>query len=189
MLALCACGDVDIVDHDPLLEVPPGNQAEAEDLCGALPDGVVPIEGLTTAWVMPQVPVKDRDATFRVATSSMVLRLSDDEVPCGGALEPAMLGCPHAWALDLGLRDEGPREGLFPLGVYGQGYEMSTAYRVDGECTGDRHKGWFTSGTLEIFTVTDRCVVGRLVDTADALDDAGAPVEGGFVALRCDAEP
>lgn len=189
-LSLCACGEVDIIDHDPLLEVPEGNFPHAtEERCGALPAGVQPIEGLTTAWAMSRVPVKQSDALFRVATSSLVLRLSDDGVPCEGTMEPQMLGCPDAWAVDMILRSPAPSPGVFPLPGYGQGYDLSTAARVGGECTGEQHAGRFEAGQVEIFSVTDECVVGRLVDTADDLEDAGAPIEGGFVALRCDPAP
>lgn len=187
-LSLCACGEVDIVDHDPLLEVPEGNFPHmTEERCGPLPADVPPIEGLTTAWAMTRVPVKGHDdALFRVATSSLVLRLSDDGVPCEGAMEPQMLGCPSAWSVDMILRGADPHPGVFPLHAYGQGYDLSTATRVDGSCTGEQHQGVFESGEVEFFAVTDECVIGRLIGTADALEDAGAPIEGGFVALRCD---
>ncbi len=187
-LPLCACGDVDIVDHEPLLEVPEGNfPSAAMERCGPLPSGVMPIEGLKTAWVMDHVPVKERDATFRVATNSLVLRLSDDGVPCEGPMEPEVLGCPDAWGVDVILRNAEPGPGVFPLRDYGQGFDLSTAVRVDGECTGEQHKGGFQSGEIEIFTVTDDCLVGALVGTADSLEESGAVVEGGFVALRCDS--
>jgi len=186
-LPLIACGEIDIVDHEPLLEVPEGNfPSQARERCGPLPPGVEPIEGLKTAWAMTQVPVKDRDATFRVATSSLVLRLSDDGVPCAGPMEPEVLGCPDAWGVDVVLRNAEPGPGTFALQDYGQGFELSTAHRVDGECSGDHVAGGFPSGEIELFTVTDDCLVGRLVGTADTLDEAGAPIEGGFVALRCD---
>lgn len=190
---LCACGEVDIIDHDPLLEVPEGNFPQAaEARCGALPANVPPIDGLTTAWAMTRVPVKQREAQFRVSTSSLVLRLSDDGVPCEGSMEPLMLGCPSAWGVDVVLRNTEARPGVFPLHndsySYGQSYALSTAFRVDGECEGEQHQGVFEAGHVELFAVTDECVVGRLVDTADTLDEAGASVEGGFVALRCDPD-
>jgi hypothetical protein len=186
-LALCACGEVDIIDHDPLLLVPEGNfPAAAEERCGPLPSDVMPIEGLTTAWAMTGVPKKDGDTSFRAATSQLVLRLSDDGVPCEGLMQPEQLGCPHAWGVDLVVRNVDPRPGVFGLDDYGQGYDLSTAYREEGECLGEQSKGGFATGELEIFTVTDDCVVGRLLGTADVLEAAGSPVEGGFVALRCD---
>ena len=49
-------------------------------------------------------------------------------------------------------------------------------------------RGAFEVGELEIFTVTEDCVVGRLVGTGEQLPGAAAGVEGGFVALRCDPE-
>ena len=101
-------------------------------------------------------------------------------------MEPEALGCPRAWGLNLVLRHSDPRTGVFPLDDYGQGYDLSTAYRIGGRCTGEQHTGGFEAGWVEIFTVTDDCVVGRLLDTADALEAATGPIEGGFVALRCD---
>ena len=53
------------------------------------------------------------------------------------------------------------------------------------ECIGEQHQGSFSSGRVEILSVDDECVVGRLIDTADALEESGASIEGGFVALRC----
>lgn len=188
-LLLGACGDVDIVDHDPLLAEPEGNFPEqAQERCGPLPPDVVPIAGLTSAWAMGKVPVKDGEISVRAATSSLVIRLSDDDVPCGEALEPELLGCPQAWAVDVTLRHADLGPGTFALGDHAQTYHLATAQRVDRDCARDQELGVFEAGELEIYTVTDDCVVGRLVDTAEDLGAAQGPIEGGFVALRCDVE-
>lgn len=186
-LVLGACGELDIVDHDPLLVEPEGNYPdEAEARCGPLPPGVVPIEGLQSAWVMGKVPVDDVDLSLRAATTTVVLRLSDDGVPCGGPLEPELVGCPGAWAVDVALHDAGLAPGSFALADYGQGWNLATAHREGRACAREEQRGAFEAGELEIFTVTDDCVVGRLVGTSDALPTGG--IEGGFVALRCDAD-
>lgn len=187
-LLVCACGELDIVDHDPLLLEPEGNfPDDAQERCGPLPPDVMPIEGLQSAWAMSKVPVDLGDATFRAATSTVVLRLSDDGVPCGVPLDADFIGCPSAWAVDLTLRNANLAPGKFALNDYAQpGWDLATAHRVHGDCVRDREQGAFEGGTLEIFTVTDSCVVGRLVGTTDELPAAGSPIEGGFVALRCD---
>lgn len=187
MIALLgACGELDIVDHDPLLVEPEGNYpTEAEARCGPLPPDVVPIAGLRSAWVMGKVPVGP-DLSFRAATTTMVLRLSDDGVPCGVALDPELIGCPSAWAADVTLRNAQLAPGRYALADYGQSWSLATAHRVDRECVLEQELGTFAAGELEIFTVTDECVVGRLLGTTDELPGAETPVEGGFVALRCD---
>jgi len=187
-LSLLACGEVDIVDHDPLLAEPEGNLEEARERCGPLPPDVGPIPELMSAWAMGKVPVKDGEVSVRAATSSMVLRLSNDAVPCGVVLEPEPLGCPAAWSVDVTLRNASLGPGAFALGDHAQGYHLATAQRVDRACDRELDTGTFAAGRLEIFTVTDECVVGRLVDTADDLEASGATVEGGFVALRCELE-
>lgn len=188
-LWLGACGEVDIVDHDPLLLVPEGNfPDEAEERCGPLPPGVVPIADLTTAWAMTKVPVDEIDLSFRAATTTLVLRLSNDGVPCGVPLEPELVGCPSAWAVDVTLRNVGAAPGRFALADYGQGWDLATAHREGRACVGEQARGTFEAGELEIFTVTDDCVVGRLVGTGEQLPAAAASVEGGFVALRCDPD-
>ena len=54
---------------------PEGNfPAEAEERCGPLPPGVVPIADLTSAWAMTKVPVDDVDLSFRAATTTLVLQ-------------------------------------------------------------------------------------------------------------------
>lgn len=186
-LGLTACGELDIVDHDALVEVPEGNTLSALERCGPLPEGVRAIEGLRTAWAMEVVPVKDRDATFRVSTDNMVLRLSDEGLECDDALSPELLTCPAAWGTDITLRTGDPTPGRFVLSDLAQGFSVASVWREGTECQGEQSQGYFTAGELEIFSVTDECVVGRLIDTSDALDAAGEPVEGGFVALRCGA--
>jgi len=193
-LLLCACGELDIVDHDPLLVEPEGNfPSEAEARCGPLPPDVVPISGLTSAWVMGKLPLDGADFSVRAATTTMVLRLSDDGVPCGVPLEPELLGCPSAWAVDLTLRNTPLAPGRFALGdhgpSWGPSWDLATAHRVDRTCVREQESGAFAAGELEIFTVTDACVVGRLVGTTDELPGAESPIEGGFVALRCDVQP
>lgn len=186
-LCLGACGELDIVDHDPLLVEPEGNYpAEAEARCGPLPPNVVPIANLQSAWVMGKVPVGP-DLSFRAATTTVVLRLSDDGVPCGVPMDPELIGCPSAWAADVSLRNAQLAPGRYGLEDYGQSWDLATAHRVERECVREQERGSFTGGELEIFTVTDDCVVGRLVGTTDELPGAESPVEGGFVALRCDA--
>lgn len=189
-LLLGACVELDIVDHDALLLEPEGNFPEqAQERCGPLPFGVEPIPGLQSAWAMAKVPIKDGEISPRAATSGMVLRLSDDGVPCGEPLDAELIGCPQAWAVDVSLRhaDFGP--GTFALDDYAQSWHLATAQRVaDGSCERDRELDVFEGGELEIFTITDDCVVGRLLGTTDELADAGAPIEGGFVALRCEPE-
>jgi hypothetical protein len=137
---------------------------------------------------MSKVPVADGEATFRAATTTVVLRLSDDGVPCGVPLDPELIGCPSAWAVDVTLRNTDLGPGRFALGNYGEGWNLATAHRVDRSCVRDQAQGVFESGVLEIFTVTDDCVVGRVLGTGDELPGAASPVEGGFVALRCEPE-
>lgn len=188
-LWLAACGEVDIVDHDPLLLEPEGNfPAEAEERCGPLPPGVVPIADLTSAWAMTKVPVDDVDLSFRAATTTLVLRLSNDGIPCGVPLAPELVGCPSAWAVDVTLRNGEVAPGRFALADYGIGWDLATAHREGRTCVGEEARGKLVGGELEIFTVTEDCVVGRLVGTGEQLPAAAAGVEGGFVALRCDPD-
>lgn len=187
VLGLAACGELDIVDHDALTAVPEGNTLAALERCGPLPEGIEPIGGLRTAWAMNVVPVKDRDATFRVATGSMVLRLSDEGLECDDALEPELLTCPDGWATDIALRKAEPSPGRYLLSDMAQDFSLASVWREGTECQGEHSEGYFAAGEVEILSVDDQCVVGRLIDTADTLEAAGAPIEGGFVALRCGA--
>lgn len=185
VVAASACADLDIVDHDALLLEPEGNIHTAMERCGPLPEDVELIRGLRTAWAVTAIPTKDNQTNFNVPTASMVLRLSDDEVSCDDELAAEPLTCPRAWATDIVLRGSDPVVGEFVLNDYGQGFNLSHVWREEGECVDEQLEGGFAKGDLEIISVTDECVIGRLIDTADTFAASGSAVQGGFVALRC----
>lgn len=189
-LGVAGCADLDIIDHDALGADPEENfPTEAMARCGPLPLGIESIDELRTAWAISVVPVKDGQENFSVATSTTILRLSDQGVACNERLASEMLTCPDGWAADITIRKGEPEPGRFALTGLGQGFSVATAERdSSGSCGGEVVTSPFAAGEVEIYTVTEDCVVGRLINTAEVLDDAGAPVEGGFVALRCDAQ-
>lgn len=192
--APAGCADLAIIDHDALVDEEPGDNFPQDAIarCGPLPQGVEPIEGLSTAWAVMVAPDKDNNPTFSVATQSLVLRLSDQGIGCDETLAPELLTCPDGWATDITVRQGDPKPGRYALADHGQGFSVATVWRErrgnTAVCEGETVDSPFSGGEVEIFTVTDDCVVGRLVDTALPLGEAGAPVQGGFVALRCDPD-
>lgn len=115
----------------------------------------------------------------------MVLRLSDEGVACDAPMQPEALICPHGWGLDLTLRKANLTPGVFDLADYARSYALASVHREERTCVGDMVGGPIAQGQLQIYTVTEDCVVGRLIDTADNFETVDAPLEGGFVALRC----
>ncbi|MFV8755609.1 hypothetical protein ACNOYE_34090 [Nannocystaceae bacterium ST9] len=140
----------------------PGNQSAASlEACPELPPDVTPIEGLSVARASERF-------------DDLILTLSTRPLACG---EPAAQHgyCPSDddRGVTIVLQPEQSVVGTHALDVdsfveFETPTKMSVNAYVDGV-------------TLEIFTITDECVTGRIV----GLESVDGPFDGGFRAPRC----
>ncbi len=197
------CGaTVDVIDHTGGGDGS-GTQADAPDpeelmdrnfpepaltVCGLLPPGVAPIADLATARVVTgprnptatEAPVASSVPRLRLASFGLEADASIGDVECDG----------EGWMLGLDLVELAP--GVYPLAElvesYPEGYERYES--PDGEDGCGYGSGWGTMSTpatygeLEIFAVTDSCVMGELRGTMSGPQTAFPLRDGGFVAER-----
>jgi hypothetical protein len=177
-----------------------GNFPEpALTLCGALPEGVDAIEGLVTAHAVtgPRAPsglpdVADPNAV-RIRLSSRGFEAGEMMVmaPPEG---PVDAPCEQAWAfafdipvehIAVGVHALGDMAPAFPEQHFADLFEYEEGCGEGGEVGEDGGATSIldSSGELEIFAVTDGCIVGEL----RGVQSEGVPAvlkSGGFVAPR-----
>jgi len=194
VVVLAGCGaEVDVIDHggDVDESTSAGDEEVREHnfpdpllaLCGELPDGVVPIGGLASAYAVSG----PRPAAFAVDPAAVRLRLAEFGIApnqlvqreCGPA------GWMFAFELPTPLAP-----GIYPLadlvqpypeGYYGFESGCGTAEGLLPDAQPSE------TGVLEIFAVTDGCVVGEI---RDGFEQAALSLvrNGGFVAERTVAD-
>lgn len=163
--------------------------------CGDLPAGVDPIPGLATAWaVTGNAPGMDREGS-RLPDDLVRFRFADYGAACDESFVGVSGSCMNAWnfALSLAVLDLAP--GIYDLPTLSNLYpefQMSTG--APPECGGEEVDGGGAgpgaepSGELEIFSVTDDCVLGELRGLANTSGDLDIDRNGGFVAMRCQSD-
>ncbi|MEZ4453275.1 MAG: hypothetical protein R3B09_27680 [Nannocystaceae bacterium] len=146
---------------DPSPESPTNQDPASLAECPDLPPGVDPIPGLAVARASPRF-------------GGLMLTLSERALACG---EPAAQHdyCGDALGLGVGLPAEEVLVGAHSL--------RSPVYveleRPDLVAVGGASE--LVNATVELFTVDEHCVTGRIVGLAGV----GGPFDGGFRAPRC----
>lgn len=170
-----------------------GNFPEpAMTVCGVLPDGVAPIDGLASAHAVQgprppgstELPVADHRVRLRVSSYA----LGPDEVARTEASPDPECGA-IGWMLGFDL-PEPLVAGSYPLATLFEGYgEAYEGYSLTPEVgcgfsmTYASDNALATAGTLIIHAVTDDCVMGELRDVIPE-SSPSAVRSGGFVAQR-----
>ena len=202
-LSVCACG-FDSLDHGPdaedvglaggggdgtgpgPLQDPPSNFPEpASTRCGALPDELAPIEGLSSGWLVVALPGATDSQGKLVPPGAGRLRLTNRP----------LFDCSAVFESDPALSDEEPQDPIdraWGLGLTLTAGELSAATLhledladPDAELAhDDRSFETQLVGTLELLAVTDRCLVGELRDLS--LPRSGPAIYGGFIAEICE---
>jgi len=156
-----------VLGCDPECEEVPedavGNQT-AEELgsCPALPPGVEAIQGLAVARSMERF-------------DGLLLTVSTRPLPCG--LPAAQHGfCPFGGGhgLTVGIPADVLAESTYDLREHPE-------IHVEYEDPERSSVGVIRGGTVELFTISDTCVTGRI----SGLIEGGERLNGGFRAPRC----
>lgn len=191
LLAATACDPAEADDggsESAGAELPTGGNFPdtALALCGPLPDGVVAIDDLASAHAAtgPRPSGSDTDATaVRLRLSSWGVD-ADEGFPSRSPSDPA---CKPGWAVAFDL--SAPAVGTLDIATIAGEWETDEIDAgVDGKCfSGGGEVGGDGQlevvGTLEIFAVTDTCIVGELSGIAPGT--AGLH-DGGFAAVRAE---
>jgi len=209
LCGLCAgCSDRALIHHPGL----DGGQAEgglddgstprlgnfpepAVTQCGALPEGVDPIPGLATAWAVGgNAPGTSPDGG-PFPDDLVLLRFADYGLECDEAVPEILESCQSMWTFGVGLPLANLQPGVHQLATLSDLFtETYVASSVDGDCIGGGiggggpGPGAEPQGELEIFALTDDCVVGELRGLLDVGGDLDVDRNGGFVAMRCHSD-
>lgn len=174
-----------------------GNFPEpAQTFCGALPPEVDPIPGLATAWAAAG-PVMGADFEGNLPPGDGVrLRFADFAAECTESFGSIIDGeaCVDAWGFALSLPLATLAVGVYDLPTLAGLYpEMHVSMGSPEGCAGGGIGGGGglpgseISGELEIYSVSDECIVGELRGLQDITGDLDIDRNGGFVAMRCAA--
>jgi hypothetical protein len=193
LVVLVGCVDRDVIAHEmpsdageSALQPREGNFPEpATSMCGSLPAAVTPIAELATSW-MVTAP----------GTTGRRLRISNEGLGCAEAFvlaDPPTGNCDESWSwwygLTLPVEIDGP--GIYELDqVAGLYPEISM---TDNACGGDVGGGGGEPGEfagpgaeLEIFAMTETCIIGELRGLHFGVYHPELELSGGFVAQRCE---
>ncbi|MBL4685129.1 MAG: hypothetical protein JKY37_11110, partial [Nannocystaceae bacterium] len=158
----------------------------ASTRCGGLPDGVVAMDDLFSAWAVLALPGATDVDDQEVEPGLLRLRLSAQGITdCAGT--PDTTQCsesspddfPCGWDVEISLPPSESEPGTIDLAD-----ETDTDYNVRG---GQRDPTRLDTsrGSLVIHRVTADCVIGEFVDVDMLANDSGRPLNGGFVAEIC----
>lgn len=177
LLAVAGC-DAQVIAHGDLDQVGDrGNYPEpAETRCGELPNGVEPIEGLASAWVILALPDAVDSEGEPVPAGAAKIRLADHALTdCDSAFfnfscseEP----CDWAMSFTLPVLESGASHDLTEL----EADDFTLMTESFRSAPGD-------AGVAVLRRVTPDCVVGELVGLEEA--SGPMPASGGFVAEVC----
>ena len=175
MAGLTACG-TDVIAHGDLDEIGDrGNFPQpAQTRCGDLPDGLEPIPGLASAWVVVALPDAVSSDDEPVPAGSAMVRLADHALDdCDTAFFNFTCSpreeCGWATRFTLPNLESGSTHDLPALD--GSDFTVITPW---GNGPGD-------AGVVVLRRVTPDCVVGEVRD----FDDDTGLGSGGFVAEVC----
>ena len=170
--------DAHVIAHGDIDEIGErGNYPEpAETRCGELPEGVEPLEGLASAWVILALPDAVSSDGDPVPAGTAKIRLADHALTdCDSAFfDFSCTGqvCDWGMTFTLPALEAGASHDLAEL----EADDFTLMTRTLQGDPGD-------AGVAVLRRVTPDCVVGELV----GLEDASAPMpgSGGFVAEVC----
>lgn len=141
-----------------------GNQdPESLAACPALPPGVEPIAGLSVGHASDRF-------------GGLTLTMSTRALACGEtAVQNSYCSSEGEYGLTLGIPAQNVVLGSQELGALYMEFETPTTRNTGGG-------GILGKATLELYTISDECVTGRVVGLASH----GGPFDGGFQAPRCE---
>ena len=159
--------------------IPEGSRA----LCGAVPDESALIGGLETGWAFP------------VASSSSVRFVFSTEVlacrePSYGGPSPSQ-ACNDGWTIAFTLPSELLTPGVHNLKDYVINFVELVTTPTTGKgcqaagCTGGGGGGPKRDVTIEIYTVTDECITGSILQWDSGYISPRIEFTGAFHAVRC----
>jgi hypothetical protein len=165
-----------------------GNFPEpAFTVCGALPDGIAPIDELASAFAVTG-PRSDDPASppevLRIRLASFGIE-PDGPIPYAWDTAPCEAGARWGFAFDIPV--EHMTVGVHALAdvtpAFGEHFEISIGEDCGdgGEAGGQGDIPFSPTGEIELFVVTDTCVVGEIRGAQGGF--AFTP-NGGFVAQR-----
>ena len=172
-------------------DLPPGNAIPegSAALCPGVPDDVGLIPDLQTGWA-----VDLGEGAHRLVFSNQVIGCGASE---GKAIEDyARQACESAWAIGFELPVE-LEPGVYDLSEVTSVFSESIAQGESGtgcssECSVSASGGGTVpgapgpAGTLEIYTVNDDCITGRLSGYVSSQIEPPPPeFNGAFHAVRC----
>ncbi len=180
------------IAREPGNSIPDGSQ----DICQGVPSEVALIPHLTSGFAISDP-----------SSSSIELVFSDVVLACRkfdsyNVLETTQETCSSGWAYALTIPPELQKPGVYILSEHGGiGFEQAMAMGdsdrgCGGRCSGPG-SGSGTTGsgpthtgppgvTLEIYSVTDQCITGRLQGLSSGQISPPPPdFNGGFHAVRC----
>jgi hypothetical protein len=160
----------------------------ARSVCTALPDGVVPIAGIMTAWAIEQP-----------ASSSIRLVFADHVLACRNpnwlGSQPPSAVCVDSWRFALTLPPELLKPGIYNLNEYEVDFIEQVTANVpargcnSGGCTGfgmgTAGGGKGPDGTIQIDDVSESCITGRILRLNTGGSTSDPDLTGGFQATRC----
>jgi hypothetical protein len=157
--------------------------------CDALPDGVTEIDGLRTA-----IAIRSPDAT------ALRLQFSSESHGCREPESVQTGKCRPLWQFGFALLPELQKPGVYHLNDYELAYSdfiVATTF-ARGGCNSEpgcsltgrgASPGKGPEGTIEILSVTDTCVTGRVLGLDHGRSSPPAPdFTGGFRAAVCARE-
>lgn len=186
-------GEAQTIDHS---DYGPGGQVpeESSKLCPALPEGTDFIPNLTTGWAVKQ---SGPEGGVRLVFSDISLACSDDADQT--LTDLARQQCISGWAYSLFIPSDLLEPGLYELDDYTvefrqQAVKAEAGLGCEDECgvsgTGaGTAPGAKLNAQLEIFSVSDECITGRVIGLETGQISPPPPeLNGGFHAVLCDGE-
>jgi hypothetical protein len=163
----------------------------ARSVCTALPDGVVPIAGIMTAWAIEQP-----------ASSSIRFVFADHVLACRNpnwlGSQPPSAVCVDSWRFALTLPPELLKPGVYNLNEYEVDFVEQVTVNVpargcnSGGCSGfgmgTAGGGKGPDGTIQIDDVSESCITGRILRLNIGGSSSDSDLTGGFQATRCTPE-
>lgn len=170
------------------------HHGDAAPSCGPLPDGVTPISGLVAGFI-----AREGDSV-RLSLSSALAQCGED---LAGKVGERAVACEKAWAISLLLPPELLLPGKYTLKEHSVQVQFITGNVEAGSGCSDRCANSVMSGgnapnvplegmdgrpdpVLEIYSVSDTCITGRLAHLDSGQRFPPPPnYDGGFGVVPC----
>lgn len=165
---------------------------DSRAICADLPDGVEFIPELTSGWALTNTET----GRVRLIFSNLALECKTGTE--AATLKQASDNCISAWSSSFELPAELLRPGTYDLSQYLASFEPLTAHVEPGfacsSCSSAgpvagprRADGMGPDALLEIYSVSDNCITGRIAGLTTGQNFPPPPeYNGGFHAVRCE---